>query len=557
MKTRRSTCSRPRGMRKTGWTPTIPACSTMSCASSGKRSRRSWPTAKAPPKKAAAVSRSTYEILPHVVDPAQAIAEGAPVIHPGKTTEHRIANAQRNIAAETHGEFGDVAAALAASAVTYEGTFTTQRVQHAALETHGGIALVDAEGVLNVRSSTQVPFLTRRTLADMFDLPPEKVRVFCERVGGGFGGKQEMFVEDILALAALKTGRPVKLELTREEQFISTSTRHPMRVTHQGRRRQGRQAHRAATRRALQHRRLRQSWRTGAVSRRAASASASITARTRRSMAVVAYTNTLPAGAFRGYGLPQTQFAVESAIDELARQLGISPFEMRRRNVVKPGDPDAVAAGLRISRRGIRLLRARPVPRPGRARDGRGRLEAAIVRRLADRRRHRAHHDRHRAAGRPHRRLLHLLARRRRLRADRRHRRVRQRHRDGASPDRGDRAGDHRRSDFPQTIRHRQWRPRHRRLRLGRHLCRGARHARSRRKISPPRSRPLPRARWARRRPRACSIAITSFAGQQAPAVCEDRRDGTRARAIGCQPMAIRAARRVRSPSTCRAFGSP
>ena len=86
------------------------------------------------------------------------------------------------------------------------------------------------DGVLNVRSSTQTPFLTRRALADIFDLAPDKVRVFCERVGGGFGGKQEMFVEDILALAALKTGRPVKLELTREEQFIATSTRHPMRV---------------------------------------------------------------------------------------------------------------------------------------------------------------------------------------------------------------------------------------------------------------------------------------------------------------------------------------
>jgi putative selenate reductase molybdopterin-binding subunit len=131
--------------------------------------------------------------------------------------------------AEIHGEFGDVAAALAQAAVTYEGTFTTQRVQHAALETHGGLAWVDADGILNVRSSTQVPFLTRRTLADLFDLPPDKVRVFCERVGGGFGGKQEMFVEDILALAALKTGRPVKFELTREEQFIATSTRHPMR----------------------------------------------------------------------------------------------------------------------------------------------------------------------------------------------------------------------------------------------------------------------------------------------------------------------------------------
>ncbi len=76
----------------------------------------------------------------------------------------------------------------------------------------------------------QVPFLTRRALSGIFALPMDKVRVFCERVGGGFGGKQEMFVEDILALAALKTGRPVKLELTREEQFIATSTRHPMRV---------------------------------------------------------------------------------------------------------------------------------------------------------------------------------------------------------------------------------------------------------------------------------------------------------------------------------------
>src|ERR1700682_2564401 len=171
-----------------------------------------------------------YDILPDVFDPARAIAPGAPVIRGDKTPEHRVSGGQRNIVAETHGEFGDVAAALAQAAVTYEGTFTTQRVQHAALETHGGLAWIDPTGILNVRSSTQVPFLTRRALAELFGLAPDRVRVFCERVGGGFGGKQEMFVEDILALAALKTGRPVKLELTREEQFIATSTRHPMRV---------------------------------------------------------------------------------------------------------------------------------------------------------------------------------------------------------------------------------------------------------------------------------------------------------------------------------------
>jgi putative selenate reductase molybdopterin-binding subunit len=279
-----------------------------------------------------------YEILPDVVDPARAIAPGAPLIHGDKTPEQRVANAGRNIVAETHGELGDVASAFAQAAVTYEGTFTTQRVQHAALETHGGLAWVDSAGILNVRSSTQVPFLTRRALADIFDLAPDKVRVFCERVGGGFGGKQEMFVEDILALAAIKTGRPVKLELTREEQFISTSTRHPMRVTVKA------GADRDGKLTALQLDVLSNTGaygnHAGPVLFHACGESLGVyNCPNKKVDAVVAYTNTVPSGAFRGYGLPQTLFAVEAAIDELAKGLGISPFEMRRRNIVKPGDP--------------------------------------------------------------------------------------------------------------------------------------------------------------------------------------------------------------------------
>ncbi|GLR89593.1 molybdopterin-dependent oxidoreductase [Bradyrhizobium iriomotense] len=278
-----------------------------------------------------------YDILPAVVDPEQAMALGAPVIHPNRTSEHRVADAQRNIVAETHGEFGDVASALANSAVTYEGTFTTQRVQHAALETHGGLAWRDDAGVLNVRTSTQVPFLTRRALSDIFDLPMDKVRVFCDRVGGGFGGKQEMFVEDILALAALKTGRPVKLELTREEQFIATSTRHPMRVHIKA------GADAAGKLTALQ---LDVLSNTGAYGNHAGpvlfhSVAESISVyncSNKKVDAVAVYTNTVPAGAFRGYGLPQTLVAVEAAIDELAKQLGISPYDIRRRNVVRPGD---------------------------------------------------------------------------------------------------------------------------------------------------------------------------------------------------------------------------
>jgi putative selenate reductase molybdopterin-binding subunit len=285
-----------------------------------------------------------YDILPAVFDPAAAIAPGAPVIHPDKTPVHRVSNAIRNVIAETHGEFGDVAAALASSAVTYEGTFTTQRVQHGHLETHGGMAWLDADGILNIRSSTQTPFLTRRALAQLYDLPSDKVRVFCERVGGGFGGKQEMFVEDILALAALKTGRPVKWELTREEQFIATSTRHPMRVTVKA----GADKHGKLT--ALQLDVLSNTGaygnHAGPVLFHACGESLGVyNCANKKVDAVVAYTNTVPAGAFRGYGLPQTLFAVEAAIDNLAAQLGISPYDFRRHNVIKPGDPMLSPAG--------------------------------------------------------------------------------------------------------------------------------------------------------------------------------------------------------------------
>ncbi|MDX3971529.1 MAG: molybdopterin-dependent oxidoreductase [Bradyrhizobium sp.] len=280
----------------------------------------------------------SYEILPALIDPEQAMEPGAPIIHPDRTTANRVADAQRNLVAEAHGEFGDVAAALATSAVTYEATFHSHRVQHAALETHGGLAWLDDAGVLNVRTSTQVPFLTRRALSDIFQLPMDKVRVFCERVGGGFGGKQEMFVEDILALAALKTGRPVKLELTREEQFIATSTRHPMRVHIKA----GADSGGKLT--ALQLDVLSNTGaygnHAGPVMFHALGESISVyNCPNKRVNGVAVYTNTVPAGAFRGYGLPQTLIAVEAAIDELARRLGISPYEMRRRNIVKPGDP--------------------------------------------------------------------------------------------------------------------------------------------------------------------------------------------------------------------------
>ena len=278
-----------------------------------------------------------YEVLPAVFDAEAAMAPGAPLLHPEKREGAGIHDALRNVVAEFHSAIGDAAARFAEADAVHEATYRSQRVQHAHLETHCAIAWIDPDGRLTVRTSTQVPFLTRRALAQVFGLAPDRVRVLCGRVGGGFGGKQEMLVEDVVALAALRTGRPVKLELTRDEQFTTTTTRHPITVEVKlGARRDGTLT--AIALRAVSN--------TGAYGNHAGGvlhhgcgesiAVYNIPAKTVDGYAV--YTNTVPAGAFRGYGLSQLIFAVESAIDELAGRLGIDPFAMRRRNMIRPGD---------------------------------------------------------------------------------------------------------------------------------------------------------------------------------------------------------------------------
>jgi putative selenate reductase molybdopterin-binding subunit len=219
----------------------------------------------------------------------------------------------------------------------YSATFRTQRVQHVALETHTTIGWLEAGGKLVLRTSTQVPFLTRDEICRVFGLAKDQVRVVAKRVGGGFGGKQEMLTEDVVALAVLRTGRPVHLELTREEEFTATTTRHPMEVT---------VTLGAAGDGTLVGLALDVTADTGAYGNHGPgvlfhSIEEAVTVYrcpSKRIDARSVYTNTVPAGAFRGYGLSQTVFAVESAIDELARSLDIDPAEFRRRNLLRPGD---------------------------------------------------------------------------------------------------------------------------------------------------------------------------------------------------------------------------
>jgi len=284
-----------------------------------------------------------YELLPAVFDPHAAMQPGAPVLHPDRTVADGVARAADNVAAEVHSNIGDVDAGFAEpGVVVIEQTYRTQRVQHAHLETHGCIAWVDNSadggGRLTVRTSTQTPFLTREALCTVLDLPQDQVRVLCERVGGGFGGKQEMLVEDVAALATLRTGRPVQLELTREEQFTGATTRHPMTITAKvGARADG----------TLTGIRLHVVSDTGAYGNHApgvlfhgCNESISVyRCPSKRVDGYAVYTNTVPSGAFRGYGLSQLIFAVESAMDELARALGLDPIAFRELNVVRPGDP--------------------------------------------------------------------------------------------------------------------------------------------------------------------------------------------------------------------------
>lgn len=287
---------------------------------------------------AARAIRVEYELLPAVFDPEQARTPGAPLLHGDKGPESRIHDAARNVAAQTHGERGDVVAALAAADVTVSGEWSNARVAHAALETHATRGWLDAEGRLVLRTSTQVPYLVRDEVAHIFGLDADRVRVFAARVGGGFGGKQELLTEDLVALAVLSTGRPVQYEFTREDEFLVAPSRHAMRVrVTLGARRDG-------TLTAIQVDELAD---TGAYGNHAIgvmfhSVHESIAAYRCDNVRVDAesvYTNTPPAGAFRGYGLGQVIFAVESAMDELARELGMSPFGLRRINAIRPGDP--------------------------------------------------------------------------------------------------------------------------------------------------------------------------------------------------------------------------
>jgi CO/xanthine dehydrogenase Mo-binding subunit/aerobic-type carbon monoxide dehydrogenase small subunit (CoxS/CutS family) len=278
-----------------------------------------------------------YELLPAVFDPQRATEPGAPQVHGDKGAESRIADPASNLVAELHGEIGDAESGLAAAAAVVEGTWRTQRVAATALETHCCVGWLDGDGRLVLRTASQVPFLVRDELCRLFGLDRGTVRVFTARVGGGFGSKQELLTEDLVALAVLRTGRPVQYEFTRADELTVAPCRHPMSVAV----RVGANADGVLTALAidvLADAGAYGNHSPGVMFHGCHESMGVYRCANKRVDARSVYTNNLPSGAFRGYGLGQVIFAIECALDELARKLGLDPFELRRRNAVVPGD---------------------------------------------------------------------------------------------------------------------------------------------------------------------------------------------------------------------------
>ena len=272
-----------------------------------------------------------YELLPVIDDPDAALAADAVAIHAGGNLLHHIDYAR-----------GDMAQAWQACAHIVEATYYSGRQMHGFMETEGGIVEpeIQADGRMGlvVYVGSQHPQRDRQALAEILALPLTHIRVVASPLGGSFGGKDELTVQPIAALLALRSGRPVRLHLSRPESVLVGVKRHPFRM----RMRTGCDA----DGKLLAHD-VELLADTGAYATHGPEvldaahehAQGAYCFDAVRIDSRVAYTNNGVAGAFRGFGAVQVQFAIEQQIDQLARQAGIDAWHMRRRNVMQARQP--------------------------------------------------------------------------------------------------------------------------------------------------------------------------------------------------------------------------
>jgi 4-hydroxybenzoyl-CoA reductase alpha subunit len=273
--------------------------------------------------------RVDYEKLPSVVDALAAMNADAPLIH-----DH----APRNISFKTDLSYGDVAKAFRKCDYVRKDRFETTPIRHGFLEPHAALAVWDHTGRLSFWGSKQSPYFTYRNLAKALDIPLSKVRVVQPYIGGGFGGKNEMFnVDFCAAILSRKTGKPVRIVVSQQEVLFAYRQRHPTVIDLKtGLKKDGTllalDAHIIADGGAYLS--------IGALSLYLMCAFFCMPYRlpNMRAKGYRVYTNTQPSCAMRGHGVPQSRFAAEVQLDIAAKELGLDPLDVRLKNALRPGE---------------------------------------------------------------------------------------------------------------------------------------------------------------------------------------------------------------------------
>lgn len=286
-----------------------------------------------------------YQELPAIIDSRDAMKPGAVILHDEpEYVNFADSNPAKNLAAEIRIDIGDVEKGFAEADRIFEDEYLVPKVQQAHIEPHVSLSYWDEDDRLVIRTSTQVPFHARRMLAPVLGLPVKRIRVVKPRIGGGFGNKQEVLIEDVVGHLTIATGRPVLYEMSREEEFIASRARHPMRI----RLRTGVKNDGTLTANemiALSD--------TGAYGCHALTVTGNTGHKAMalyvgdgeyrkspniRFYADVVYTNTPPSGAYRGYGVPQGYWPVERHMEKIVRTMGFDPIEFRLKNALRPGE---------------------------------------------------------------------------------------------------------------------------------------------------------------------------------------------------------------------------
>jgi selenium-dependent xanthine dehydrogenase len=286
-------------------------------------------------RKAAGLIRIEYDPLRAVTDIHEAIKPGTDCVHEGRS----------NVLETCTIRSGDVEKALRESRWVSSGTYETQRIEHAFLETEAAIALPEADGI-RLYSQGQGAYVDRKAVASILALPEEKVRVIQVQNGGGFGGKEDITVQGHAALFAYLLKRPVKVRLSREESIFMHPKRHPvwmeisLACDENGK-------FTALKLNAIGDTGAYASVGTKVMERVVGHATGAYSVPVTDIRAVTVYTNNIPSGAMRGFGVPQVTFAVESCIDELCRMGGFDRWQMRFDNAFEDGKRTATGQFLK------------------------------------------------------------------------------------------------------------------------------------------------------------------------------------------------------------------